>query len=314
MANRATTAVLSSIWKAFHQLNPKNVKTERARRVRVALVGPEDAVRDAAEFLVGKDAEAYDKAGDVLVLLPTPLDDPASLILAHCDIILRTGGYDSPLPGIPTERIFAFSTEDERPAAIRDILRSPSLSHAQLPLAGALPAFRSEAAVESIQMVSIENAIFVVSTSLGNIIPNPLQPLAAVAASMGDLIVLTANQLRLLFRLAAIYNRDLGFKQQAPEITSIVGAAFGWRSIARELVGQIPLGGGVVPKAAIAFAGTWAIGDGIAYYYATGRKLTKHEIKERFDDAFQKGKTTAEALFGKAKETYLKFIPTGDKQ
>ncbi|MCL5104492.1 MAG: hypothetical protein M1133_10320 [Armatimonadetes bacterium] len=308
MAARPTASALRNIWKAFHQLNPKNVKAERERRVRVALVGPEDAVKDAAQFLIGTDSASYDKAADVLVLLPTPVDDPATQILARCDIILRTGGYDSPFPEIPAERIFAFSTEDERHAAIRDILRSPHLSYAQLPLARALPALRSEAALESIQMVSIENAIFVVSTSLGNIIPNPLQPLAAVAASMGDLIVLTANQLRLLFRLAAIYDRDLGFKQQAPEVMSIVGAAFGWRSIARELVGQIPLGGGVVPKAAIAFAGTWAIGDGVAYYYATGRKLTKEEIKERFDDAFQKGKTTAESLFSKAKETYLKIV------
>lgn len=314
MAKRPTPAVLSSIWKAFHQLNPKNVKVERERRIRVALIGPEDSVREAAEYLIGADSAAYDKAADTLLLLPAPIDESAGPLLSKCDVILRTGGYDPPMPGIPTERIFAFSTEDERQAAIKDILRSPHLDYAALPLARTLSAFRAEAAAEAIQMVSVENAIFVISTSLGNIIPNPLQPLASLAASMGDLIVLTANQLRMLFRLAAIYDRDLGFRQQGPEIMSIVGAAFGWRSVARELVGQIPLGGGVVPKAAIAFAGTWAVGDGIAFYYATGRKLTKEELKERFDSAFQRGKTTAESLFSKAKETYLKFVPPGERQ
>lgn len=311
METRPTPAILSSIWKAFHQLNPKNVKIERERRIRVALIGHEDSIREAAEYLIGTDSLAYDKAADTLLLLPTPIDDSAGPLLSKCDIILRTGGFDCPMPGIPTERIFAFSTEDERLSAIKDIPRSPHLAYAVLPLARTLSAFRAEAAAETIQMVSVENAIFVISTSVGNIIPNPLQPLASVAASMGDLIVLTANQFRMLFRLAAIYDRDLGFKHQGPEIMSIVAAALGWRSIARELVGQIPLGGGVIPKAAIAFAGTWAVGDGIAFYYATGRKLTKDELKERFDAAFQKGKTTAESLFNKAKETYLKFVPPG---
>jgi uncharacterized protein (DUF697 family) len=126
---------------------------------------------------------------------------------------------------------------------------------------------------------------------------------------LGDLVVLTANQLRMLFRLAAAYRRDLGIKKQAPEVLSIVGAALGWRSIARELVAHLPAGLGVVPKAAIAFAGTWAIGDGINYYYTTGHRLTKQELKTRFDSAYEKGKSSAEIIVTRLKEEYTKRKP-----
>jgi uncharacterized protein (DUF697 family) len=136
------------------------------------------------------------------------------------------------------------------------------------------------------------------------VIPNPLQPLTSLAESVGDLVVLTANQIRMLFRLAAIYDQNLGIKQQGAEVISVLGAAFGWRSIARELVSKIPLGGGVIPKAAIAFAGTWAVGDGIAYYYATGRRLTKEELRQHFDAAYEKGKAAAEAVASTVKEGY----------
>ena len=143
---------------------------------------------------------------------------------------------------------------------------------------------------ETIQTVSIENAIFVASTSLGNFIPNPLQALTGLAESLGDIVVLTANQIRMLFRLAAIHGQDPGYKRQSAEITSIIGAAFGWRSIARELISHVPFGGGVIPKAAIAFAGTWAVGDGIVYYYTTGRRITRDQIRDRFQTALVKGK------------------------
>jgi uncharacterized protein (DUF697 family) len=92
---------------------------------------------------------------------------------------------------------------------------------------------------------------------------------------------------------------------------TVLGAAFGWRSIARELVGMIPLGGGIVPKAAIAFAGTWAVGDAVTYYYKTGRKLSREEMKQRFESALGKGKATTEELLGKVKQTYSKRIKRG---
>ena len=43
----------------------------------------------------------------------------------------------------------------------------------------------------------------------------------------------------------------MGYGEQKTEVASITAGAFGWRAVARELAGKIPLGGGLVPKAAI---------------------------------------------------------------
>ena len=294
----------SHIWNAFKQLNPKNVEAESKRVVRVGVLGPLELLKDTAAFLLGEDVEAYGQAGDVLVLLPTPLEDSAFSLLPRCDVVLQSRNYRDTLPGVASERIFAFSSKEDLPSVIREVLQEVDLGYAHIPLARVLPAFRSEVALGIIQGISIENAIFVASTSLGNVIPNPLQPLTSVAESLGDLVVLTANQLRMLFRLAAAYNQSLGYKQQVPEVLSIVVAAFGWRSVARELAGKIPLGAGVVSKAAIAFAGTWALGDGIAYYYTTGKHLSKEELRQRFEAAYETGKSAAEVVVAKFKESY----------
>ncbi len=296
--------LMSNIWRAFKQLNPNNVKEEAERSIRMAVVAPEDMLSEVARVLLGEEPAAYDQAADALVLLPTPLEKPAFKLLPKCDIVLRWSEYDQAFPGVAQKRIFEFSEPGQVASVITSILKEPSLSYTRLPLARAIPAFRREVATDIIQSVSIENSIFVVSTALGNVIPNPLQPLASLAEAMGDLVVLTANQLRMLFRLAAAYNRSLGFKDQMPEIMTIVGAAFGWRTVARNLVSKLPLGAGLVPKAGIAFAGTWAMGDGIVYYYNTGQKLSKEELQQRFDAAYAKGKSMVEGITARIKESY----------
>lgn len=295
--------LLSQVWKAFKELNPKNVAEEAERAVRVGVVGPTELIQEAAAYLLGEDLAAFDQAGDVLILLPTPLAPAAPSLLPKCDAVLRAD-HGEHLPGVAKERVFEFASINDLPGAIKKIVEKKELGYAHIALARALPAFRRETAMATVQTISIENSVFVASTSLGNVIPNPLQPLTSVAESLGDIVVLTANQVRMLFRLAAMYDRGIGFRPQAPEVASILGAAFGWRSVARSLAGKIPFGGGVVPKAAIAFAGTWAIGDGIIFYYTTGRKLTQQEMRQRFDLAYERGREVAEVIAGRMKDAY----------
>lgn len=299
---------VSGILKALKQLNPANVQAESLRRVRLGVVGKAELLQEVAARLLGDNPEAYDKAGDSLILIATPLDPAAYQLLQHCDAILLSSSYTEPLPGVATERIFELKSADGLPSVIRCMLAEPGLAYAHLPLARTIPGFRAEVSQQIIQTVSIENAVFVASTSLGNVIPNPLQPLASVAEGLGDLVVLTANQLRMLFAIAAAYEKPVGYRKQAAEVGSIIAAAFGWRSMARELVGNIPLGGGVVPKAAIAFAGTWAIGDGIIYFYTTGKKLTKKELRERFAAAYEKGKAVTERIVEGVKESVYRRL------
>lgn len=301
-----TGKTVSSIWKAVRQLNPDNVKKEAERHVKIGILASNELLQVATEYIVGNNPADYDRAADNIILVTIPPEPPANALLSQCDILLRSSDYKQKIPGISERRTFDFSSREELAQVIKKILDTKELQYALLPLARLSPVFRTEVVNKTILTISVENAIFVTSTSLGNIIPNPLQPLTALAEAMGDIVVLTANQIRMLYRLAAAYGKDVSLKEQAPEALSIIGTAFGWRAISRELVGNIPFGGGIIPKATIAYAGTWAIGDGLSYFFNTGVKLTKDQVKERFNTAMEKSKKAAEDIVLKMKDTYDK--------
>src|SRR5260370_32192238 len=97
------------------------------------------------------------------------------------------------------------------------------------------------------------------------------------------------------------YRREIGYARQKMELLTIAGGAFGWRTLARELAGKIPLGGGLIPKAAIAFAGTWVVGLGLETLNRTGSGLSGREKRAAWGTAMDEGKRVAMKLSAKAK-------------
>src|ERR1035441_10542092 len=84
-----------------------------------------------------------------------------------------------------------------------------------------------------------------------------------------------------------------GFANQRGAILSIAAGAFGWRALARELVGKIPLGGGLIPKGAIAYAGTYAVGKGLELYYRGNGSLTRGQRRIVYREALDRGRKVA---------------------
>ena len=83
---------------------------------------------------------------------------------------------------------------------------------------------------------------------------------AAVFIGGTDLPVLVMNQLRLLLRLEQVYGRDIDLQERLPEIAATLGTAYGWRALARDLVGRIALSRWAV-TGGVAYAGTRALGE-----------------------------------------------------
>jgi hypothetical protein len=104
------------------------------------------------------------------------------------------------------------------------------------------------------------------------------------------------NQVRMAFQIAGASDRNIGYREQRSEMASLVAGAFGWRALARELVGHIPMGGGLIPKAAVAFAGTYVVGASLERYYRIGYGLTREERKAAYENAFERGKSVARAF------------------
>jgi uncharacterized protein (DUF697 family) len=72
----------------------------------------------------------------------------------------------------------------------------------------------------------------------------------------------------MVMRLAATYGKKPAYTKQIKELMGVIGAALGWRTVARELSGFLPIPGvGLAIKAAIAYTGTLAAGRSALLFY-----------------------------------------------
>jgi hypothetical protein len=165
----------------------------------------------------------------------------------------------------------------------------------RLSLARRLRPFREQVSKDIIRQISKENALFSLATAVPSVMPLLSLPWA-VGEFASDTAFLTANQVRMAFMLAAANDRVVGYREQRAETASLFAGAFGWRAIARELAGKIPMGGGLVAKTSIAFAGTFVIGASLERLYRVGYGFTPAERQHAFQQALERGKAVATQL------------------
>jgi uncharacterized protein (DUF697 family) len=89
---------------------------------------------------------------------------------------------------------------------------------------------------------------------------------AAVWIPGADLPILALNELRLVLRVAQAYGVE-SVRDRLPELAATLGAGFGLRALARELLDLIP-GAGWVLKGAVAYGGTRALGEAACLRFA----------------------------------------------
>jgi hypothetical protein len=96
--------------------------------------------------------------------------------------------------------------------------------------------------------------------------------------------------MRMAFQIAGACGHQVGMKEQKFELLGIAGGAFGWRALARELVGHVPFGGGLVPKGAIAYAGTYLAGKGLEKLHLSGGRHTGEEQRSLYKRGLEQGR------------------------
>jgi uncharacterized protein (DUF697 family) len=132
-----------------------------------------------------------------------------------------------------------------------------ALGEEATPLAARLPALREAVCEELIRRFSRQNAFLGV----------------AVFVPGADLPILTANQVRLVLRIADAYGFEID-RERLPEVLAVIGSGFGFRALARKAVGYVPLVGWVV-KGGIAYVGTRALGEAAIRYFESRAPVTK---------------------------------------
>jgi uncharacterized protein (DUF697 family) len=86
-----------------------------------------------------------------------------------------------------------------------------------------------------------------------------------------DMPAMTANQIRMVLKIAHAYGEELGV-DRAVEILSIVGTGFVLRALTRQALGFVP-GFGWAVKGAVGFSGTVALGQAAIAYFEAGAPL-----------------------------------------
>lgn len=264
-------APVKELWSFWRDIEAKTM-----RPISVALVAPPGPTREAWRdaILLGSDHPAR-----LEVVAPEdagPLKADLALVLLE----LQDAPWKHPfrlLDRFPREKVVALvhgPAASVGPTRIRDATRALdvaeshvlivsnladlagntarqlfSLFHDQIiPLARQFPIFRNSAAWEEIHSTAKQNAVV-------GLIPVP----------GGDMPIMTANQIKMVLRLAAMFDLPLNARR-AREIVAVVGGGFGLRTLARQLVKVVP-GPGWLVAGGLGYGGTLAMGRAALEYF-----------------------------------------------
>lgn len=201
-------------------------------------------------------------------------------------------------PSVPPARgMFAEYTV---PAISRDALRGRALPHivecckgVEIAVGRRLPALRETVAAK-LTRDAANNALKVaLASAVVDHIP-VVGLVMGVFASAGDMMAITGIQMMLMLHIEATYGKDPDV-QRMWQLLPVIGGGFGWRSLARELSGFIPVAG-IAIKGAIAYAGTIVVGEGVTFYYEQGRQMSSGQARSIYESTKKEAMTFARDL------------------
>jgi uncharacterized protein (DUF697 family) len=132
-----------------------------------------------------------------------------------------------------------------------------SLGEEGTPLAARLPVLREAVCEDLIRRFSRQNGV------LGVVVFVP----------GADLPVLTANQVRLVLRIADAHGFEVD-RERLPEVLAVVASGFGFRALARRAITYVPFVGWVV-KGAVAYLATRALGEAAVRHFERRAPVTR---------------------------------------
>lgn len=168
--------------------------------------------------------------------------------------------------------------------------RLPADDGARVAIARQLPALRRAVIASLIDPTARANALYAATTGLAEWVP-----LLNVPLNAADVVVLTKNQLIMAYKIALAAGKKGQPRDVIGEIVSVIGGGLLFRQIARELIGLIPVVG-IVPKVAVAYAGTRFIGLAVERWAIEGRRLEGSEVRALLGEAKTGARELAESV------------------
>jgi len=305
---------ITQFWRVTRELDINSLREALERPVSLRVLGSDQAIADRVARLLEPDpaagevtsgmlgSAARERADAYIAAIGGPLESDARRMLSDLSVsespvivVQAENAVGLLVLGIPEERIITLGAA-EADDQVRDRLFRALVQAAPEVMLSAgrrHPLLREPVAEHLIRDTSRVNAQFAAISSL----PANIPILGGLVGDMTDMLVLTKNQVLLLFKLAGLYGRDLRLgRELLVEILPVVGGAFVWRSAARALVGLLPSLLGLVPKTLVAYTGTYLVGHTARYYYRFGRRPPPQMARELRDEAARLASSTLARL------------------
>jgi uncharacterized protein (DUF697 family) len=160
----------------------------------------------------------------------------------------------------------------------------------RIALARQFPGLRPPLFDRVIEETSRANASYAFGTGLAEVIP-----LLDLPLNVGDIVVLTKNQLIMAYRLALAAGKEGRPMAVMGEVVAVIGASLMFRQAARQLIGLVPVLG-IVPKVAVAYGGTWAIGRAVVAWATGAERATKRSLRHLYAAGLNRGRKVARQI------------------
>ncbi len=217
--------------------------------------------------------------------------DPAPLLTTHAS-------PHRPAPGKAARyRVSELTLAQLRKHVLPDVVEA--CRGLEVSLGAQVPSFRPTVAAKLTVDCAMNSLKVAGASALVDHVPVLGLVLGSIA-SAGDTIAITGMQIAMLLNLAAAYGKKAELARVI-ELLPVIGGGYGWRALARELSGFIPIAGPVI-KAAIAYAGSLVIGQAASFYYETGDRMAPDKLSALYREAVDRARTVAKELIDKLKK------------
>ena len=277
----SSSVSLSKLYKAVTEVRSDS----NDHSARLCVVGDG---RELARVVAELSAGASDADGSVSSALDalSPADFPREkALLERWDIVIVVADGAPPADVAPAvqaardagRRIVALVPPPHGPWADAAGVLDDEVAHSLASDRGASPSLENrvvhaagDGAVALVRLLPALRDAYCSRVILANATQNAV--IGAVVILPGaDMPAMTANQVRMVLKIAAAYGEQLGL-DRALEILSVVGTAFVFRALARQALDFVP-GFGWALKGAFGFSATIALGEAAVAYFEAGAPL-----------------------------------------
>src|SRR5579884_2125683 len=288
----------TGFWKTLKSVSVAEIAKEANRPLSVAIVGPSERRQEAIQMLFGTGEPGQSTEEKARALPDSPFVQGFDNMTEEALFPRQPGVFDFVIDvgagrkGAPEgTQIYSVAELGGWENTLDRILENrPDL---MLSLARNFPVFRRRVAQRIVGQTAMTNAQFALVTGIAEAIP--ITAVLLPVNSLSDIVILTKNQIMMVLRLAAAYGLSVDYKSRLKELAPILANAFGWRAVARELVGAIPFVG-FIPRAMIAYAGTITVGKAAQLYYETGETVTTSQLRRFYQEAYEASREKVRAL------------------